>query len=356
LPWIWTYSLLALVVVVALVRPFAPNGYSELLRRTAGVPPTLALENGHTARLIEERALEPRCGLLDLGWGGPSELILDCTGSLQVWTPDGRLVAKIATPNRLSISHMHVLRNPLRVAYIGPSGQGGSGHNVLNIWNVSSDVVSSFDEVDANGLTFSVDSTNARISMRGASNYEIWIASLNDQRVQQKVSIPDRFFSLQWLPGQDALLFGTFNGGLFTANTKNGVVRKLAQIYAADRGLVDGLAPSPDGKAVVTFETLGAPVVGTGVEVRSTNDGRLLSQMPGTANIGAREVAWDPLDRFIVCSARDTLILWNWRSGDRALMTIGELGSIAHFSINADGSALALADRGVIRIFRIQEQ
>ncbi len=75
---------------------------------------------------------------------------------------------------------MHVLRDPLRVAYIGPSGQGGSEHNVLNIWNVSSDVVSSFDEFHANGLTFSIDSTNARISMRGASNYEIWIASLND--------------------------------------------------------------------------------------------------------------------------------------------------------------------------------
>ena len=204
--------------------------------------------------------------------------------------------------------------------------------------------------------TFSVDRFRARIAVGDAVEKAVRIVGSKDWGLEQVIHTPASVFLLQWLPSSNAFVFGTPTGELFRADGSDGRARKLAQVYAPGRGLVDGLAVSRDGTAVAVFNASGPAFRGTSVEVRSAGNGSLISSMPGPAGFRPSEIAWDLQDRFIVCSGRNTLVLWDWRNDSLAVMTYGEPGSAGRFALSDDGAALALIDHGSLRMFRLEDQ
>jgi hypothetical protein len=95
-------------------------------------------------------------------------------------------------------------------------------------------------------------------------------------------------------------------------------------------------------------------VLGTGVEIRSIDDGRLLNRMPGRQSAGARNLAWDPLDRFIAVAGGDALYLWATRNGTVTLWTYDDPGIVHTLAVTNDGARLALTSANGVRIFRIE--
>jgi hypothetical protein len=96
LPWFATIIILAVIFIVALIKPFAPYGFAEFGSRILGRPLALDLGQGRSVRLTEERAINPACqNLMDLRWKPDgAAIVADCINDLHVWTLDGhQLVA-----------------------------------------------------------------------------------------------------------------------------------------------------------------------------------------------------------------------------------------------------------------------
>ncbi len=168
---------------------------------------------------------------------------------------------------------------------------------------------------------------------------------------------------------------------LYRVDIASGEVRELARPYTitfpsgggADGG-VGGLALAPDGQSVAIFKVSGgitpAPgtnvtdmaaarewgeQLGTTVEIRSVDDGRLLGRMPG-GQMTVNDVAWDPRDRFTAAVSSDALFLWNRKTGSHVVRTLDDSGIRHWLSINNDGSRLAITARRGVQIYRIEEK
>ena len=132
LPWYGTAIILVIICIVALAKPFAPYGFTELALRIVGRPLSLDLGRGRSIRLIEETSINTRCQGSDLAWGPDGTVLVTACGTgLQAWTLDGRKLGEIPSNNAYAPQHIEILSNPFRIAYVAPPG--------ITIWDVQSD-------------------------------------------------------------------------------------------------------------------------------------------------------------------------------------------------------------------------
>jgi hypothetical protein len=382
LPWLGTVALLAMVVVVALVRPFVPHGIVEAARRLVGLPLALEIGSGRSVRLIEEPAIKTDCQVLHVRWSPDGTvLVIECPAGLQAWTPDGRRIDGVTVDNGWPQRHMQVLGNPFRVVYLARAGARGVNQAALMTWDVQHDGTSA-ESVPPNAISnFAVDPEHARVAVTDPRQRDIKLLSLDGGALMQTLPVPSGVASMRWVSAAQALLLGSYDGVLRRADVATGGVRELARPYTTSfpagggaNGSIEGLVPAPDGKSVAIFMSGGgiypAPgsntidqeaarqwreELGTTVEIRSLDDGRLLERMPGP-DAGAVDAAWDPRDRFIAIAGRDALFLWARRDDAQAIMTFDDPGTLHSLAITPDGGRLALTTRGGVRIFRIEEQ
>lgn len=382
MPWHWTVIVLVIVFAVALIRPFAPHGIGEYAHRLAGLPLTLDIGNGRSVRLIEEPAVKTGCQSDDVRWTPDgTALVIACPDSLQVWARDGRRIGSVDTPNGWPQRHMQVLGDPLRVYYLGTAAERGLSEVELKVWDVEHGKISVAPEAPGSVNNFTVDKDQSRAALVSAAGWDIWIMSLEDGQLKQTIHAHPAALSLQWVPGAQSLLLGSFDGVLRRADLPTGEVRELAAPYTTKftagggaQGSVDGLVPSPDGKSVTIFNTSSsifpAPGrnytddaaakkwdddLGSRVQIRTIDDGRLMARAPGGVEVLPRGLAWDPRDRFIAVAGGDAVILWGWRSGGQAVMTYNDPGIVHMLSISNDGARLAVTTGNGLRILRIEE-
>jgi len=278
---------------------------------------------------------------------------------------------------------MQTLVDPFRLAYFGVSHDSGVREPFLTIWNIQTDTSSTLPIQLGSMDNFVVDQDHHRVALVHVAwpDKELRLVSLEGGEVTQTLHLPSAAHSMRWLPGSGALLLGGYDGVLRLADIATGELRELAKPYTISfpaggggNGDVDGLVLAPDGKSVAIFKTGGGvtPVpgtnkidlvaekkweeaLGTTVEIRSIDDGRLLDRMPGQ-ELGVVDLAWDPRDRFIVIAGRDAMFLWQRQGGTQALRTYDDPGIVHKICITDDGSRLALTTSNGVRIFRIEER
>lgn len=380
MPWHITIILLVMVFAAALIRPLAPHGFLEFLMRIADQPVSLEIGGGRSVRLIEEPAIKLGCQSEELTWAPDgSAVVVPCDGKLQLRALDGHLIGSVRSEWREE--RLQVLSNPFRVVYLDKAEHFSVA--VMKIWDVERDRTS----VVAGPLygvdNFMADQDQSRAATTGAMAPErqIGLLSLENDSVTWKVNIRTATQTLRWIPAANALLLGSSDGILSRVDATTGEVRELATPYKIEfpagggaGAPVEGLVVNPDGNAVAIFKGVGgiypAPGrnfvdedaarkwdtdLGTTVEIRSVEDGRLLDRMPGTGPVGTVvSLAWDPLDRFIAVSGHDALYLWDRHTGKQAVMTYKDARIRHALSISRDGRRLALTTATGLRIFRIE--
>jgi WD40 repeat protein len=280
---------------------------------------------------------------------------------------------------------MQVLADPFRVAYLGASEEPTVRGKVLTIWNVGAGGVSTLPVSLEAWPVVAVDRDHARVAVADVllRKAQVRLLSLDSVEITHTLQVPSWVQSLRWLPGSDELLMAGLDGVLRLADAATSDVRELARPYTtsfpgggSEVGIVRGLVPAPGGRSVAIFSRGGGRLsivaksqadlaaakweetLGTTVEIRSVDDGRLLDRMPGR-EAGVSDLAWDPQDRFIAVAGRDALYLWHRQGGAVAVMAYGGLLSsgIAHsVAITNDGTRLALTTARGVRIFRIEER
>jgi WD40 repeat protein len=280
---------------------------------------------------------------------------------------------------------MQVLVDPFRVAYLGASEEPTVRGKALTIWNVGAGGLSTLPVRLEELPVVAVDQDHARVAVAGVllRKAQVRLVSLDRGEITHTLQVPSWVQSLRWLPGSDELLMAGLDGVLRLADAATGDVRELARPYTtsfpgggSEVGIVRGLVPAPGGRSVAIFSSGGGRLsivaksqadlaaakweetLGTTVEIRSVNDGRLLDRMPGP-EAGVSDLAWDPRDRFIAVAGRDALFLWHRQSATVVAMTYGGpmSSSISHsVAITSDGTRLALTTAKGVRIFRIDER
>jgi WD40 repeat protein len=382
LPWFGTVIFLVAVMVAALVKPLMPHGIVEYALRQAGRPLSIDMGHGRSLRLEEEPPVLAGCQASDIAWRPDGKvLVTACSQELQAWTLDGSEIGKGPAMWPFS-QHMQVLADPFRLAYFGRSGDAGVRRPVLTLWDVQAGVASTLPDQLSALDNFVVDQDHAQVAVTHMSRpgWELRILSLDRKEVTLTLQIPTAANALCWLPGSRALLLGGYDGVLRRVDITTGDIRELARPYTTafptgggTSAMVDGLVLSPDGKSVAIFQTGGVitpdpgtgkidvvaeqkwhATLGTTVEIRSVDDGRLLDRMPGP-EAGVVGLVWDPMNRFIAVATRNALILWQRQSGALVVRTYGDPGILHRLSITNDGTRLGLTTARGVRIFRIKE-
>jgi len=359
-----------------------PHGIVEYARRLTGQPITLDMGQGRSLRFIEESTLKG-CPGTDFAWspdGGT--LVTACPPEVWAQSLDGKKISKgPSSAQTWSLWHdLQALDHPFRVVYKGLPEASGLHRPTVVIWDVGAGTssilpASAFD-------MFAVDQEHAQVAVSYSETWSHYLSvlPLEGGAIKKTLAIPTTLSSLRWLPGGQKLLVGDFDGVLGVVNITTGDVGKLATPYAAvfpeggsQSGWVKGLVLSPDGKSVAIFgEEARGPetgangrldvkawkkweeALGTTVEIRSVDDGRLLDRMPGP-EAGVVALAWDSRDRFIAVAGRDALMLWRRQNG--ALTHLYYSPGITHgLSISPEGTWLALTTTGGVQIFRIEEK
>jgi WD40 repeat protein len=382
LPWFATVILLVAVMVAALVRPLMPHGIVEYVLRLAGRPLTIDMGHDRFLRLVEEAPLQTGCQNTDLAWSPDGKIIVTaCSQELRAQTSDGKEIGK--GPAQLpSSQHMQVLTDPFRIAYLSQSEDHGVQQPNFTVWDVLAGRSSTLPIHLSPRDRFGVGQDQDRVAVVHMSRRDrsLRVLSLESGEVTQTLQMPTASCSLRWLPGAHALLLGGYDGVLRLADLTTGDIHELATPFTtvlptggSASGWVDGLVLSPDGKSVAIFKTSGGikpdpdtgtidmdaarkwdQTLGTTVEIRSVDDGKLLDKMPGP-EAGVVGLVWDPHNRFIAVAGRDALILWQRRSGALAFRTYDDPGILHRLSITNDGTRLALTTSRGIRIFRIED-
>lgn len=359
-----------------------PHGILEFAQRMVGSALSLDIGSGRSVKLVGEGRLATDCQASDLQWSlDGTVLVAECQAQLRAWTLDGRELSRAPKKSPMSHGHLGVLAAPLRIVYFADSGQSQGRDPDLTIWDVLTGEISTLPVQLTSGDSFVVDQDRALIAIVHSIGPErdIKLRSLVGGAIISQFKNPSGAWSLRQPPGSQVLLLGGYDGVLRALDIKTGDLRELARPYTTtfpggggEDAAVDGLVPAPDGKSVALFKTSGAirpspgtnkidmdaakkweEALGTTVEIRSTDDGRLLDRMPGQ-EMGVDEVAWDPRDRFIAVAGRDALFLWRRQGGAPAIRTYDESGRRS-LAINGDGTRLALAAANGVRIFRIEE-
>jgi WD40 repeat protein len=364
-------------MVAALVRPLMPHGVVEYVLRLAGRPLSIDIGHGRFIRLVEEAQLQMDCQNTDLAWSPDGNILVTaCSQELRAQTLDGKEIGE-APAEWPSSLQMQVLTDPFRLAYLGQSEDPGVHHPNLTVWDVQAGRSSTLANELNPSDTFGVDQEQAQVAVAQLSKQKMSLNVISLESGKTTQSLP---LTIRWLPGARALLLGGFDGALRLADMTTGEIRELAKPYTtvfptggSAWGRVDGLVPSPDGKSVAIFLTSGGikpdpdtgtinmkaaqkweEGLGTTVEIRSIDDGRLLDSMPGPET-GVVGLVWDPRNRFIAVAGRDALIIWGRESGALAVRTYDDPGIPHRLSLTKDGTRLALTTGRGIRIFRIQE-
>jgi WD40 repeat protein len=382
LPWFGTVILFVAVMVAALVRPLMPHGIVEYVLRLAGRPLSIDIGHGKFIRLVEEEHPQMDCQTTDLAWSPDGNILVTaCSESLRAQSLDGNEIGKGPSPWPSS-RHMQVLTNPFRLVYFGQSKDPSVRDPNLTVWDVqagrSSTLPIEWSPID----DFGVDPDHDRVAVAHLSRQDVRldVLALESGKATQTLQLSTAVCSMRWLPGAQALLLGGCDGVLRLADMTTGEIRELARPYTtvfptggSASGWVDGLVLSPDSKSVAIFKTGGgitpAPAagtinmktgqkweesLGTTVEIRSIDDGRLLDRMPGPET-GVVGLVWDPRDRFIAVAGRDALIIWQRKNGELASRTYEDPGIPHTLSLTNDGTRLALTTGRGVRIFQIQE-
>jgi WD40 repeat protein len=383
LPWYATVILLVAIMVVAVVRPWMPQGFVEFAFRLAGRPLSLEMGNGTSLTLIEEKPLTTGCQASALGWNPDgTALVTACPNDIQIWTRDGHEIG--SRPAAFTYQqYIQVLVDPFRVAYFGASEEPTVRGKVLTIWNVGAGGLSTLPVRLEASPVVAIDQDQVRVAVADVllRKAQVRLLSLDGGEIANTLQVPSWVQSLRWIPGSDELLMAGLDGVLRLANVATGDVRELASPYTTSFpgggsvvGIVRGLVTAPGGRSIALFGTGSLmsiagradstaaqkweETLGTTVEIRSVNDGRLLDRMPGP-EAGVSDLAWDPRDRFIAVAGRDALFLWHRQSATVVAMTYGGpmSSSISHsVAITSDGTRLALTTAKGVRIFRIDER
>jgi WD40 repeat protein len=379
LPWGGTVIALAAVMVLAVARPLMPHGIVEFVLRTAGVPLTLNIGDGRSVRLVKDRTFMTRCEE-ELQWSPDGTVLFaGCGSKVQAWTLDGdeREEHSAAMP----LQRIQALGDPLRLAYEAIPREAQGRDIGITIWNVLTGTQTTLPIPDLSLFALAQERGRTLIAYSDSPFADLKLISLgSDSRPTTLPGLP-LTCSVAWLPGDQGLLQGGYDGVLRRVDIATEMRLELAKPYATsfpkgggDTGCVNGLALGPDGRSVAIFMGGGAvtPIPGTNtvdgnaeamweqalgntVQIRSVDDGRLLARMPGEA-MSVDDLVWDPLDRFIAVSNGDAVFLWHRQNGQVAIRSYDEAGLIHSLAICPDGSRLAVATGDSIQIFRIEEK
>ncbi len=353
LPWWATCAVLVAVFCFSLLRPFAPLGPVDFLLRQIRWPLRLDIGEGRAVRLVEERRIQTTgCQPTAPHWRPDAlALVVECPSSLQIWSLDGQLLGSTPAGAGWPQKHLQILAEPFRIVYLRKASDASRDEAVLTSWDVPHDRTSTARAQAGPIDNFSVNQDQSRVALVSMtrSDPSIIVMALPGGRIERSIPVAGTH-ALRWLPGTPDLLLGAVDGVLRRVDTATGEVREVSR---PSRGILDGLVLAPDGKAVATFDPLGA-----GVDILSVAEGRLLDHLRGTETGAVQDLTWDPRDRFIAVAGHDALFLWNRRAGTVAARSYGGLlgGGVHAICISDDGARLALTTATGLRIFRIKEQ
>jgi hypothetical protein len=235
LPWYGTVIVLIMVLVVALVKPFAPHGIVEYAHRLVGRPLSLDIGHGKSVRLIEESAIKTGCQAMDLNWNSDgSVLVVKCLLGLQAWTREGRLIGNVPISTGWPVLPMQVLADPFHVVYLSKAGDGRSNEAALMSWDVQHGKTAA-EPIPSSAMgNFAIDQYQRRVAIVDAStaDRDIKMLSLDDGRLMRAIHVQSGTHSLRWTPTKNALLLGSYDGVLRLADATTGDVQELATPYA----------------------------------------------------------------------------------------------------------------------------